>query len=121
METKVDQLIEQINELSTDDLIQLHNTYCRSISSDGEVYENDEYFFNTFFDGRVNEALRAAHFGTYNWSDNYVKFNGYGNLESFNYFKVDDLEDYPQVIAEYALENQSDFHVLDFDRLTDEA
>lgn len=115
MKTKEDQLIEQINELSTEDLIQLNNAYCREINSDSEIWDNDEDFFDTFFEGKTNEALRAAHFGTYNWDEKYVKFNGYGNLESFSYFDVEDLTDYPKVIAEYALENPSEFDMLDFD------
>lgn len=48
-----------------------------------EIYENDEYFFETFFEGRPMEAVRAAHYGDYNYGDDYVRFNGYGNLVSF--------------------------------------
>jgi len=108
-------IIEQINNLSESELIELNNLYCQSIGSEDEIYGNDEYFFETFFSGNVNEALRAAHFGTYNWSHEYVKFNGYGNLESFNSFTVKDLCEYVETIAEYAIENQSEFdNLLDF-------
>lgn len=115
MKTLINQITQQINELSQSELISLHNTYCQSIGSEGEIYSNDDEFFEIFFNGKVLEAVRAVSYGEYNYSDDYVKFNGYGNLESFNYFKVDDLEGYPQVIAEYAIENQSDFDMLDFD------
>ena len=38
---------------------------------------NDEDFFNTFFEGRPMEAVRAAVYGDYNYTDDYVKFEGY--------------------------------------------
>lgn len=76
------------------------------------MWENDEEFFNTFFEGKTNEALRSAHFGDYNWSHNYVKFNGYGNLESFDYFEIKDLCEYPETMAEYIEENFNDFEFL---------
>ena len=108
-------IIKQINNLSETELIELNNLYCQSIGSEYEIYGNDEDFFETFFSGNVNEALRAAHFGEYNWSHEYVKFNGYGNLESFNSFNVEDLCECVETIAEYAMENQNDFdNILEF-------
>lgn len=47
-----------------------------------DYQENDEEFFYTYFNGRPMEAVRAASYGEYNYNDEYVKFNGYGNLES---------------------------------------
>lgn len=114
MKTLIKQITKQINELSQSDLIRLHNTYCQSIGYDDEIYSNDDEFFEIFFSGKVIEAVRAISYGEYNYSDAYVKFNGYGNLESFSHFGVNDLGDSPQVIAEYAIENQSDFDMLDF-------
>jgi hypothetical protein len=108
-------IIEQINNLSESELIELNNIYAQSIGSEDEIYGNDEDFFDTFFIGNANGALRAAHFGTYNWSHEYVKFNGYGNLESFDSFTVKDLCECVETIAEYATENQSEFEtILDF-------
>jgi len=105
-------IVKLINEMAQDELIQLNNTYCQNISSEDEVFENDEEFFDTYFENKTHEALRAAHFGDYNWSHNYVKFNGYGNLESFDYFEVSDLCELPQTMAEYIEENFSDFEFL---------
>lgn len=50
--------------------------------------ENDEYFFNTFFEGKPMEAVRAAFYGDYNPDDEYVHFNGYGNLESLSEYEL---------------------------------
>lgn len=80
-----DAIIDHLESLSDRELINLHNTYCQENSSaDDEIHENDEDFFNTYFDGKVMEAVRAVSFGEYKYSDKYVRLNGYGNLESFN-------------------------------------
>ena len=60
-------IIEQINNLSESELIELNNIYAQSIGSEDEIYGNDEDFFDTFFIGNANGALRAAHFGTYSY------------------------------------------------------
>lgn len=70
-----------------------------------EVYDNDDEFFNTFFQNNVLEAVRAVSFGDYHYSDDYVKFNGYGNLESMSDYEYNSLlEDYADEIAERYLE-----------------
>lgn len=109
---RTSKILKAINNMNTDELIQLQNTYCQSISSENEIYNNDEDFFDTFYNGKVNDAIRAAHFGDYNWSHNYVKFNGYGNLESFDYFELKDLCEFPKTIAEYIHENFEEFEHL---------
>ena len=58
-----------------------------------EAYENDEFFFETFFSNPM-EAVRATQFGNYNYSDDYVRFNGYGNLDSCSEWELlEDLKD----------------------------
>ena len=54
-----------------------------------EYWDNDEEFFNTFFYNNPTEAVRSAYYGDYNYCDKYVRFNGYGNLESFNDYDLE--------------------------------
>ena len=54
-----------------------------------EYYENDEEFFNMFFPNNPTEAVRSAYYGDYSYCDKYVKFNGYGNLESADDYKLE--------------------------------
>jgi hypothetical protein len=76
---------EYVNGLDRYDLVNLHNEYCQEQGChDDEIYANSDDFFNTFFDGKVIEAVRAVSYGEYNYNDNFVRFDGYGNLESFN-------------------------------------
>ena len=85
-------IIEEINDMDSDGLINLNNLYCEESNySDDMIYENGEDFFSTFFADNVMEAVRAVSYGEYDYSDNYVKFNGYGNLESMDYITTDDL------------------------------
>ena len=37
------------------------------------------------------EVLRMAHFGEFNWSDDYFIINVYGNLESISEFEFEDM------------------------------
>ncbi|QQO40980.1 hypothetical protein 015DV002_23 [Bacillus phage 015DV002] len=52
--------------------------------------ENDEDFFNAHFRDNPEGAVRAVCFGDYNYSDEYVRFDGYGNLESFTSWQVEE-------------------------------
>lgn len=54
-----------------------------------DFHDNDEEFFETYFSDRPMEAVRAAQYGDYNYSDEYVRFNGYGNLESLSGYQVE--------------------------------
>jgi hypothetical protein len=55
-----------------------------------EFYENDENFFELCFEGKPMEAVRAAQFGDYRYTDAFVKFNGYGNLDSYTEHEVEE-------------------------------
>lgn len=71
-----------------------------------EYYENDEYFFEMFFPNNSFEAIRAAYYGDYNFNDDYVRFNGYGNLESFNEWDLmkeykDNIDDVVEKLIEH--------------------
>ncbi len=53
-------------------------------------YDNDEYFYNTYFDEPV-EVARAIYYGEYNYKDDYIKFNVYGNLETCNKWEYESI------------------------------
>jgi hypothetical protein len=63
-------------------LVQEVNSWDGSLDS-YEVYDFDDDFFDTYFAGKPEEAARATFFGKIqSWMDEYIRFNGYGNLES---------------------------------------
>lgn len=51
---------------------------------------NDEDFFNTYFENKPDEAVRAAFYGDYRYMDEYVIVNGHGNLESKSEWQVNE-------------------------------
>lgn len=82
MSKTLDELfIEGWENLSTDDKIEVNNIYCREEDPDGVIYCNDNDFLDENFSD-ASDAVRAVCFGNYNYSDDYVWFNGYANLES---------------------------------------
>lgn len=56
-----------------------------------QVYENDEEFFSIYFDKNPMEVARAITYGDYHYMDDYVGFNGYGNLISYTKYEVDEM------------------------------
>ncbi len=80
-----------------DNLLGLWNEYASETAPDDQIFYFDDEFFNTFLSHDPAEAFRLGCFSDINWSDEYIKFNGYGNLES--------LSDPSQYIDETALIN----------------
>ena len=87
---KITKLRRKIEDLSNEEKANiLAQLVCECNGYDGSLedlyyYENDEEFFNMMFENNPLEAVRSAHYGEYGYTDTYVKFNGYGNLESIS-------------------------------------
>lgn len=98
-------------ELTLDDLKEMAKEV---ISWNGQLdyldyFDNDEYFFRDFFGDKVDEAVRAVCYGDYNYTDDYVRFNAYGNLDSCSQFEYDkEIEDNVEEIIEAYIENIDD-------------
>lgn len=69
-----------------------------------DYWENDEDFFETMFQTK-NEVARAICYGAYNYTDDYVQINAYGNLISVSGWEYEkEIEDYKEEIIEAWLE-----------------
>ena len=88
-----------LNEMDGDVLIDIWNDYCSNQDMDKYIHPNEEYIIDELF-SKPSEALRCVMYGKYNMGDDYMIFNGYGNLESFeiydalNYIDMDILINY---------------------------
>lgn len=80
-------LLENMEELQN--VVREVNGWDSSLEHLAYEY-NDEEFFNVFFEGKPMEAVRAVFYGDYRYTDDYVKFDGYGNLESASEYKVEE-------------------------------
>ncbi len=116
-QTTKEQVIEVINNMDYQELVQLNNEYCEAIDSmDSMIYSNDDDFLETYFI-KPSDLARAICYGDYRYMDNWVTFNGYGNLESFSYMNTDNLCELVEVIAEYITEHPyqfNQFNEIDF-------
>jgi len=57
---------------------------------DDIIYLFDEDTINELFSNPW-DALRATHFGDTNFTDDYFRFNGYGNIETLSDWKIDEM------------------------------
>ena len=83
-----------------------------------DYQENNEEFFDIYYNNAY-EVARAIYYGDYNFNDEYVKINVYGNLESISEWGFDDLiKDYQtEIIEEYLNIIEEDEEFLKYDYL----
>lgn len=81
-------------------------------------YENDEEFFNTFFYNDPKRLAMLISYGDYRYHDDYVRFNGYGNLESFDEYELmKELKYYIDDIIDSLKNCWKDIYITDDDIL----
>lgn len=103
--------VAKIDGWDDSDWLNAHNTYCQeSGDPDNQIYDFDDEFFNTYFEGRPMEAARAASFGQMNWSDDYITFNGYGNLESIDKWSLMNHIDQEEIVKDM-IENPRNYNI----------
>jgi hypothetical protein len=116
MKNQISKIVEKLKDSKDSVLVDVNNIYCSENGFDGdEIYSNDVDFLNTYFTD-VDQAVRAVCYGEYKYMDAWVKFNGYGNLETLNYVTTNDLVESVETIAEYIFDNKEGFqHILDLE------
>lgn len=87
MENLRELIIEQLNEMDDANHVEVHNTYCNLIDdNDGIIHYNDLGGLQMLLgdgEGYLSIACRVF-YGSYNPNHEYVKLDGYANLESFD-------------------------------------
>ena len=101
-----EELLQEIkNQLISDgnlyDIVRSINSINDHLS-DLDYWENEEDFFETFFTGKIDEAVRAAYYGDYTYTDQYVIINAYGNLDTLSDFELQNLleENIDEIVEE---------------------
>ena len=114
---KMERIAKQLEELLLRDKDAMLNCVRELNSWNGcldwlEFYENDEEFFEMFFEDRTMELLRAMKYGNFNFDDDYIKFDGYGNLETYSYREmIEEVESCIEEIVENLIENRDEIDV----------
>jgi hypothetical protein len=118
MKTEVNNTIEDVrehlNNLSNEELISLHNQYCESVNDmDSQIFNNDEEFFEVYLP-KSTDAIRACQYGDHRYADNFVQFNGYANLESFD--NVSDRVNHDEIASDI-IENEQNYYDIELGEL----
>lgn len=110
---------EEVSVKDLEYMVRECNSYDGSLED--YCYEiNDEDFFNVHFSEPM-EAVRAAYFGEYKYSDDYVRFNAYGNLKSVSTWEFEqELKDGTDEIVERYAEMLEDNSVSEYKYLFEE-
>jgi hypothetical protein len=106
---------EMIDDLDNDEKLDLYNQYCEYNNDlESMIYPNDDDFLETMFGSDVSAVAKAITYGDYKYNDKYVKFNGYGNLQSYNGLQaaLEDNFDYDDLIDFIAEDKNIDFNDL---------
>ena len=78
-----------------------------------EFWENDGDFFESFFENKL-DAVRATFYGDYKFNDDYVRFDIYGNLESFSeYDMIEEIKNSIEEIVENLIEYKDNICISD--------
>ena len=70
-----------------------------------DFWLNDGDFFSCCFENPI-DAVRATYYGDYNYNDDYIKINAYGNIDSYtkeekNEEIKDNIDDIVYCLIEY--------------------
>lgn len=108
--SRLDQFKEAWSELSVTEQCDIFREFQRENCDEEEWYNFDEEFFEIFFQDNPIEAVRAWHYGGDNsWTDDYIKFNAYGNLVTGTEYDIahdaeyylNEMYEYPELWEDY--------------------
>ena len=110
-----EEVLEMLRDMNDSDLVAVHNEYCDKVNYyDDRIY--DMYEINDLlYDRSPLEIITDAR--DVDANDNYIRYNGYGNLESTDC--PDDWIDLDE-IADYIVENDDALRNDDIRDLLDE-
>lgn len=86
--TRYEYFCELFYELTREERITLANMYFSEYDFDNYIHEFTEDFFNTYFTSPLEVAQKVFFGNIQNWCDPYIRFNGYGNLQSLTDYQA---------------------------------
>lgn len=89
--------------------VYVWNEYCSRVRSEDEIYPIDD-FDEVCGYMKPWEVARATFYGDFCPVRDYFRFNGYGNLESFEAYELKSYI-YTDDMADYAVRNDYDFGI----------
>ena len=112
LKNKVKELIEDMLDYEK---IELYNNYA-SINSYEMILDNN---IDEILEGKSPSEVYNSLDNNYNFNDDYVIYNGYGYLESFDGCQIDDYIDIDDIIN-FIVDNQNNLDNDDIQELFEE-
>ena len=115
--TKTEIIKDLLENMSESQLYIIANEYFdKTEYYDDRIYDMDE--FDEIMSGMSpSDIAMKIFYGDFRPNDNYFKFDGYANLQSFDYISDEvDLEE----ISDYIVDNDEDFDNSDIREILDE-
>ena len=105
------QLMEEIENFTSSEIFELNNIFCIEANyHDDMIYELDDYTLDEIFHGQEpSQIIKQIAYGDFNYSHDFFRFDGYGNLESLSFLDVSSLPDFVGNIVDFIVENPSEF------------
>lgn len=104
---RYDQIKEVLENMDTVDIITIHNEYCDATNNMDDYIYNMSDFDEIMGNMTPWEIARACFYGNeFCPAHDYFRFNGYANLESFDFAPEGNSGIYVSDIAKYIDENE---------------
>lgn len=120
--TRYEKIESVLEDMGTAEIIAIHNEYCDAANNmDDYIYPMCE--FDEIMDGisPMNIALSCFYGHYFSPADDYFRFNGYANLESFNFAPEGNSGVYISDIARYIDENENALNSDEVQEILDES
>lgn len=118
--TRYEYFCELFDELTYEERITLVNMYFSEYDFDNYIHEFTEDFFNTYFTSPLEAAQRVFFGNIQNWCDPYIRFNGYGNLESLTDYQAAEIADSYKVEIYENIDFSDYIDLSEYDEFTEE-
>ena len=105
----------QLEDTDFDTLLIAYNEYCIENLYE-EFLDNDEETLQMYFKN-MTDVIRATQYGEYNLYDDYIRFNGYGNIDSFDSREVEEEIKTDHNFIEHILNWIEDYDFVDISEL----
>ena len=119
-ETRYEAIKDCLDNMSTADLVGVHNEYIENTNNyDDQIF--DMYEFDEICQGMSPpDIAQRIYYGDFRICDDYFRYNGYANFESFDYADDEKSGIYTSDIARYIDEEEEDLGNREIKNLLEE-
>lgn len=109
MGVRNEKIVNYLTDLDFDDKVSLHNAFCYEANYHEDFIHKMDEIDEIAKQIGIEEFIRACRYGNVDFGNDLFHFNGYCNIETFNYASLEDYIDY-EAIADYCIQNDDDLN-----------